>query len=93
MGKVLYTQGLFIGSTTKEIEDYDKGLVTVMTAHRFVKLFGEAALTDARWRFSKEPLTWCGKKGFPLGPGLPAPELSKLLFINRLRRVLHTQGA
>ena len=86
LGKVLYTQGLFIGTTAKEIDDYNKGLVTVMTAERFVKLFGEQALTTARWRISKELLTWCGKKGFSFGPGLPPPELSKLLLVNKLRR-------
>ena len=87
LGKVLYTQGLFIGATANEIDDYNKGLVTVMTAERFVRLFGEQALTTARWRISKELLTWCGKKGFSFGPGLPPPELSKLLLVNNLRRV------
>ena len=86
LGKVLYTQGLFIGSTAAEIDDYNKGLVTVMTAERFVKIFGEQALTSARWRISKELTTWCGIKGFSFGPGLPPPELSKLLLVNKLRR-------
>ena len=86
LGKVLFTQGLFIGETAAEIEDYDQGLLTVMTAERFVKLFGESALVNARWRFSKELTTWCGQKGYRFGPGLPAPELTKLLLVNKLRR-------
>ena len=86
LGKVLFTQGLFIGESATEIEDYEQGLLTVMTAERFVKLFGESALANARWRFSKELTTWCGQKGFRFGPGLPAPELTKLITLNRMRR-------
>lgn len=86
LGKVLFTQGLFIGDTAAEIEDYDRGLLTIMTAERFVKLFGETALTNARWRLSRELTTWCGQRGYRFGPGLPAPELSKLLLVNKLRR-------
>lgn len=86
LGKVLFTQGLFVGESAAEIEDYDQGLLTVMTAERFVKLFGESALVNARWRFSKELTTWCGQKGYRFGPGLPPPELTKLLLVNKLRR-------
>lgn len=85
-GKVLFTQGLFIGRTGPEFEDYDKGLLTIMTVERFVRLFGVSALADAQWRISKDLTTWCGKKGFSFGPGLPGPELSKLLLINKMRR-------
>ena len=92
-GKLLYTQGPFIGETARDIEDYEKGLVTVMTAARYVKLFGDQSLMNVRWRISEDLTTWCGKKGFAFGPGLPPPELSKLLYINKMRRVPHTVAA
>ncbi len=35
LGKVLYTRGLFIGGRPAEIDDYNQGLLTLMTADRF----------------------------------------------------------
>lgn len=86
LGKVLFTQGLFFGNSPAFLDDYDNGLLTVMTAERYVRLFGESALKEAGWRLSKDLVFWCAQKGFSFGPGLPPTELSKLLLLNHLRR-------
>lgn len=83
---MLFTQGLFFGKSPTFLDDYENGLLTVMTVERFVRLFGESALKEPEWRLSKDLVFWCGQKEFSFGPGLPPPELSKLFLLNQLRR-------
>ena len=80
-----YTQGLAIGGKEYDI-DYQTGLLELMTAERFVKLFGESALKSARWRISKDLTTWA-KKTADFGPGLPPKQLSALLGINYVTNI------
>ena len=75
-----YTQGLWFGGK-ETIKDYETGLVEVMTAERFVKLFGESALKQADWRFSKDLCAWT-REDAVLGPGLPPKEMGVLLGAN-----------
>lgn len=80
-----YTQGLAIGGKEYDI-DYDLGLVELMTAERFVRIFGESALKSARWRISKDLTTWA-RPDADFGPGLPPKQLSALLGINYVTNI------
>ena len=40
------------------LRDYEDGLLELMTAERFVNVFGESALKEADWRFSRDLFTW-----------------------------------
>lgn len=75
-----YTQGLCFGGK-ETIKDYEMGLVEVMTAERFVNMFGEDALKKADWRFSKDLCAWA-KPDAAFGPGLPPKEMGILLGAN-----------
>lgn len=77
---VAYTQGLAIGGKAYD-QDYASGLVELMTAARFVKLFGEGALKEARWRWDRDLTHWAAPN-VDYGPGLPPKALSALLGIN-----------
>ena len=79
--KVLgFTQGIAVGGKEYD-QDYESGLLELMTAERFVALFGEDVLKDARWRISKDLTHWA-RADAPFGPGLPPKYLSALLGIN-----------
>lgn len=78
--KVGYTQGMWIGGVDA-IQDYADGLVEVMSAERFVKLFGESALKEADWRFSKDLCAWAEPDAV-FGPGLPPKEMGVMMGAN-----------
>lgn len=80
--KKAFTQGLWFGGKDC-IQDYESGLVELMTAERFVDVFGESALKTADWRFSKDLCTWA-EKGALFGPGFPPREQAVLLGINHV---------
>lgn len=67
--KAFYTQGLFPGGD-RFAKDYELGLVDVMTAQRFIDVFGMNALQNAQWRFSKDLCRWHAE-GARFGLGLP----------------------
>ncbi len=75
-----YTQGVAVGGPEYDA-DYENGLLELMTAERFVKLFGVSALKTARWRISRDLTRWSSDKA-DFGPGLPPKQLSALLGIN-----------
>lgn len=80
IGKKAYTQGLWFGARDC-IQDYESGLLELMTAERFVDIFGADALQSADWRFSKDLCSWA-KADAAFGPGFPPKELSVLLGLN-----------
>lgn len=80
--KKAYTQGLWIGGDDC-LRDYEEGLLELMTAERFVRVFGESALKEADWRFPRDLCSWA-KDDASFGPGFPPKELSVLLGINRV---------
>ena len=78
--KHAFTQGLWIGGDYYR-QDYESGLLELMTAERFVKLFGASALDKADWRLTPEMCAWY-EKDAKFGPGFPPKVLSVLLGIN-----------
>ena len=80
--KKAYTQGLWIGGATTK-QDYESGLLELMTAQRFVDIFGENALQDANWRFSKDLCRWA-KPNICWGSTLPKKFQGLLLGVNRI---------
>lgn len=75
--KSFYTQGVFPGAE-RFAKDYELGLVDVITAKRFVEVFGMTALRRAQWRFSKDLCRWYAENA-KFGPGLPPKTLGVLL--------------
>mgnify|MGYP000026852774 CR=1 FL=1 len=80
-----YTQGLAIGGKAYD-QDYEIGLLELMTAERFVRIFGEGALREARWRLSEDLCRWAAPET-DFGPGLPPKQLSALLGINYVTNI------
>lgn len=78
--KVAVTQGLWIGGEAC-IQDYEIGLVDLMSAKRFVSLFGLNALQKADWRFSNDLCAWA-KPDAKFGPGFPPKTQAVLLGTN-----------
>lgn len=80
ISKKAYTQGLWFGGRDC-VQDYENGLLELMTAERFVDIFGADALKSADWRFSKDLCSWA-KPDAVFGPGFPPKELAVLLGLN-----------
>lgn len=78
--QVVFSQGLAVGDP-KYRQDYEIGFVDLMTAERFVDLFGENALQTAGWRLDESLCAW-HRQNAKLGPGLPPKDLAVLLGVN-----------
>lgn len=78
--KIAYTQGLWFGGR-ECLRDYEEGLTELMTAERFVRLFGLQALQTADWRLSKDLCAWA-EPDAQFGPGLPPKAQAVLLGTN-----------
>lgn len=78
--RTFYTPGLWFGGN-KTIWDYENGLVEPMTVTRFVRVFGENALHDAQWRWSKDMCPWF-EENCQFGPGNPPVTQGALLGLN-----------
>ena len=78
--QVVFSQGLAVGDP-KYRQDYEIGFVDLMTAERFVDLFGENALLTAGWRLDESLCAW-HRQNAKLGPGLPPKDLAVLLGVN-----------
>ena len=67
------------------IEDYENGLVELLTTERFVQAFGLEALLAADWRFSRELYEWSAPDA-RFGPGASPKNQAFLLGFNRSGR-------
>lgn len=79
--QTFYTPGLWFGGDAC-IEDYENGLVELLTAERFVQTFGLEALLTADWRFPRELCEWSAPDA-RFGPGAPPKNQAFLLGFNR----------
>lgn len=75
-----YAPGLRLGGI-ESFEDYELGMVELVTAKRFVEIFGPQALQNADWLWRPEDCAWF-KDNAVFGPKIPVKTLSATLGSN-----------